>query len=87
MPRQWSAVTNVGNAPLTIAPLPLLMANLQCTSARLTTHSGLDRRHRLRKQEGADWFAWQTLPGPDQPRIVDGLGLVRASEVVHLQAV
>ena len=63
--RQWFAITNVGNTPLTITRLPLLLANLQGTSARLTAHSGLDRRHRLRKQEGADWFTWQTLPlGP-----------------------
>jgi hypothetical protein len=28
-----------------------------------------------------------SLPGPGQQRIVDGLGFVRASEVLHLQAV
>jgi len=60
--RQWFAVTNVGDAPVTITRLPLLLANLGGGSTGLTAHSGLDRRHRFRKQEGADWFAWRAQP-------------------------
>ena len=60
--RQWFEVTNAGDEGVTITRLPLLLANLGGGSIGLTAHSGLDRRHRFRKQEGADWFAWQALP-------------------------
>ena len=63
--RQWFEVTNTGDETLTITRLPVLLAGLRGSAASLTTHSGLDRKHRFRKQEGADWFTWQTLPlGP-----------------------
>ncbi len=60
--RQWFEVTNTGQEELTITRLPVLIAGLGGSSAGLTAHSGLERKHRLRKQEGADWFTWQTLP-------------------------
>lgn len=60
--RQWFEVTNTGDAEVTITRLPILVAGLRGTSATLTAHSGLDRMHRFRKQEGADWFSWRTLP-------------------------
>lgn len=60
--RQWFEVTNTGDEDLTITRLPVLIANLAGTSRGLTAHSGLARTHRLRKQEGADWFTWKTLP-------------------------
>lgn len=63
--RQWFDVRNVGTKPVMITRLPLLLANLRGNSARLTAHSGLDRRPRFRKYDRADWFTWQTLPlGP-----------------------
>ncbi len=60
--RQWFEVTNTGDEDLTITRLPVLIADLKGGSAGLTAHSGLDRTHRFRKQEGADWFTWRTLP-------------------------
>jgi hypothetical protein len=63
--RQWFEVTNTGDEDVTITRLPVLLAGLRGSAAALTAHSGLDRKHRFRKQEGADWFTWQTLPlGP-----------------------
>lgn len=63
--RQWFQVTNTGTDALTITRLPVLIASLAGTSAALTAHSGLDRLHRFRKQEGADWYTWKTQPlGP-----------------------
>ena len=60
--RQWFEITNTGEQTLTITRLPVLIANLAGTSAGLTAHSGLERTHRFRKQEGADWLNWKTLP-------------------------
>jgi hypothetical protein len=63
--RQWFEVTNTGDESITILRLPVLLATLRGSADRLTAHSGLDRKHRFRKQEGADWFTWKTLPlGP-----------------------
>ncbi len=63
--RQWFEVTNTGDEDLTITRLPVLIANLAGTSRGLTAHSGLDRKHRFRKQEGADWLTWKSVPlGP-----------------------
>jgi hypothetical protein len=60
--RQWFEVSNEGDAAVTITRLPVFLANLAGSSAGLTAHSGLDRRRRFRKEEGADWFTWNTLP-------------------------
>ncbi|HYH12736.1 MAG TPA: alpha-galactosidase, partial [Thermomicrobiales bacterium] len=69
--RQWFEVTNIDDEELTITRLPVLLAGLRGTSAALTAHSGLDRKHRFRKQEGADWLTWKTLPLA--PGVVDRL--------------
>lgn len=60
--RQWFDIVNIGSDVQTITRLPVLLTNLAGTSNGLTAHSGLDRRHRFRKEEGADWFTWNTLP-------------------------
>jgi hypothetical protein len=60
--RQWFEITNTGDDELAITRLPVLLASLQVNANRLTAHSGLDRKHRFRKEEGADWFTWRTLP-------------------------
>ena len=71
MIRQWFEFENIGEESLTITRLPIFLANLAGTSAGLTAHSGLDRRHRFRKEEGADWFTWNSLPlGPGVAEII-----------------
>ncbi len=76
--RQWFTVTNCGGAPLTITRMPVFLAGLARTSAGLTAHSGLNRIHRFRKEEGADWFTWRRLPlGP---------GVVETIESGHRRA-
>lgn len=60
--RQWFEITNTGDETVTVTRLPVLLAGLRGSSAGFTAHSGLERRHRFRKQEGADWFAWRSLP-------------------------
>jgi hypothetical protein len=59
--RQWFSLVNDGTEDLTITRLPLLLTQLRGSAAGLTAHSGLQRKHRFRKEEGADWFTWQEL--------------------------
>ena len=59
--RQWFSLANHGDDDLTITRLPLLLAQLRGSAAGFTAHSGLQRKHRFRKEEGADWFTWQEL--------------------------
>ena len=60
--RQWFTLTNDGADELTISRLPLMLLAAEGSAEGLTAHSGLQRKHRFRKEEGADWFTWQELP-------------------------
>jgi hypothetical protein len=59
--RQWFEITNTGDEEVVITRLPVMMVELAGSSNGLTAHSGLNRKHRFRKEEGADWFTWQEL--------------------------
>ena len=59
--RQWFAVTNNGEQPLTITRLPVLSAALGRPAGNPLAHCGLKRTSYQRRNEWPDWFTWRSV--------------------------
>ena len=69
--RQWFAVTNTGEQPLTITRMPVLSAALGRPAGNPRAHCGLKRTSYQRRHEWPDWFTWRSVDLP--PGVADAV--------------